>query len=88
MLIINLLLTLYMYICYIITTTKQQATKKGGENLSILKNDIASWEKSKKELANIKKTIPEKSKNIFPDTLKEEIENSLKSSLKAIFETM
>lgn len=53
-----------------------------------IKQDIAKWEKAKKELAEVKKQVPDIARKIFPDDLKQEIENNLMNSLKAIFETM
>ena len=38
--------------------------------MSILIENIAQWEKAKKELANVKKEVPEISKRIFTDKAK------------------
>lgn len=67
---------------------EQKKIKKGGVFISLLLQDIASWEKSKKELANVKKEVPKISKNIFGDKVKQDIETKLFTELKAIFETM
>ena len=58
------------------------------KTISIIKQDIASWEKSKKELANVKKEVPEISKRIFTDKAKQDLEQKLFTELKAIIETM
>jgi len=58
------------------------------KKISIIIENIAQWEKAKKDLASVKKEVPEIAKKIFPETKKAEIEQKAKDSLKAIFETM
>lgn len=62
--------------------------KKGGENVSVLIENIAQWEKAKKELANIDELIKEKKQVIFSDDFLRKQETELKQLLKEAFSSM
>ena len=56
--------------------------------MSVLIENIAQWEKAKKELANIDELIMEKKQVIFSDEFLKKQEEELKQLLKVAFSSM
>ena len=56
--------------------------------MSVLIENIAQWEKAKKELANIDELIKEKKQVIFSDDFLRKQETELKQLLKEAFSSM